>query len=58
MKIMLLAGIMITLPAIIVVLFFFGRTMMIPAIASLLINMLPFVVAGWLLRGQTDSIGH
>lgn len=57
MKIMLLAGLMITLPAICVALFFFGRTMMIPAIASLTINLLPFVVAGLLLRNRTEGLG-
>lgn len=60
MKLMLLAGGMITLPAIIVIFFFFGRTMMIPAIVSLAINMLPFLVAGWLFRGKSaeDLTGH
>jgi hypothetical protein len=59
MKNMLLMGGLITLPAIIVVLFFFGRTMMIPALVSLLINLIPFVVAGFLLRGSGgDMAGH
>lgn len=58
MKIMLLAGLMITLPAIVVAFFFFGRLMMIPAIASLAINLLPFLVAGWLMRGKTEELGH
>jgi hypothetical protein len=58
MKTMLIAGVLITLPAIVVVGFFFGRTMMIPAAASLAINFLPFVVAGWLLRGSDDVSGH
>jgi hypothetical protein len=58
MKIMLLAGAMITLPAIVVAGFFFGRTMMIPALFSLMINFLPFIVAGLLLRGRTDDMGH
>ena len=57
MKIMLMAGLMITSPAIIVAGFFFGRSMMIPAIASLLINLVPFVVAGLLMRGQ-DGVPH
>ena len=58
MKIMLLAGALITLPAIIVIVFFFGREMMIPAVVSLLINLIPFVVAGLLLRGAEDVVGH
>lgn len=55
MKIIMLAGIMITLPAIIVVLSFFGGSMMLPALASLLINFTPFVVAGLLLRRQSQN---
>lgn len=58
MKIMLLAGLMITLPAIVVAVYFFGQRMMIPALVSLAINMLPFVVAGLLMRGKTDAISH
>ena len=57
MKIMMLAAAMITLPAIIVAVVFFGRQMMIPAVASLLINLIPFVVAGWLLKGKGDEGG-
>ena len=52
MKMMLIAALMITLPAIVVVLFFFGRTAMFPALVSLGLNSLPFLVAGWLLRKQ------
>jgi hypothetical protein len=59
MKIMLLAGALITFPAITVVVIFFGREMMIPALASLTINLLPFVVAGLLLRQSgIDGMGH
>jgi hypothetical protein len=59
MKVMLLAGVLITLPAIVVALFFFGRTMMIPALMSLVINIIPFVVAGYLLKDSGgDSLGH
>jgi hypothetical protein len=59
MKIMLLAGGLITLPAIMVAFFFFGSSMMIPALISLFINLIPFVVAGFLLRGNTEDItGH
>lgn len=58
MKIMMLAGLMITLPAICVAFFFFGRAMMIPALVSLAINFLPFIVAGWLLKGSEGMGGH
>lgn len=59
MKVMLMAGVLITLPAIIVIGYFFGRPMMIPALASLLINFIPFVIAGLLLRGSEDDLtGH
>lgn len=57
MKIMMLAGLMITLPAIAVAFFFFGRSMMIPALVSLAINFLPFLVAGWLLKDKA-GLGH
>jgi hypothetical protein len=59
MKMMLVAATLITLPAIVVALFFFGRSAMLPALASLSINMLPFLVAGWLLRKSGGGeIGH
>ena len=60
MKVMLLAGALITLPALAVIVIFFGQPMMIPALVSLALNLLPFVVAGLLLRGQrTDTVvGH
>lgn len=49
MKMMLIAGLLITLPAILVVFYFFGQTAMLPALASLAINFLPFLVAGLLI---------
>ena len=55
---MLLAGLMITLPAIIVALFFFGQRMMYPALASLSINLLPFIVAGLLLGDKGTGDDH
>ena len=58
MKIMLLAGVMITLPAICIVLIFFGTSAMIPALASLAINFLPFVVGGILLRNSGGMGEH
>lgn len=60
MKMMLIAGLMITLPAIVVAFWFFGQGMMIPALASLFVNSLPFVVAALMLRGKRggDDMGH
>jgi hypothetical protein len=58
MKLMLIAGGMITLPAIIVIFWFFGRTAMVPALVSFGVNIIPFLVAGWLLRGQGDQMTH
>ncbi|HEX6924937.1 MAG TPA: hypothetical protein VF167_05885 [Longimicrobiaceae bacterium] len=52
MKMMLIAAVLITFPAIMVAIFFFGRTAMLPALASLSINLLPFLVAGWILKRQ------
>lgn len=54
MKMMLIAAVLITFPAITVAFFYFGRIAMLPALASLSINMLPFLVAGWLLRKNKD----
>jgi hypothetical protein len=50
MKTMLIAWLIITLPAIAIVLLSVGHTLMIPALASLLINSIPFLVAGLLMR--------
>lgn len=58
MKLMLIAGVLITFPAIVVTLFFFGSTLMLPALASLSINMLPFLVAAWLLRKNRMEADH
>jgi hypothetical protein len=62
MRMMLIAGVLITFPAIVVVLWFFGRPAMFPALASLGVNMLPFVAAGWLFhkyaRNGGDEMGH
>lgn len=58
MKMMLIAAILITFPAIIVAVFFFGRTAMLPALASLSINLLPFLVAGWLLKNKGMDAEH
>lgn len=58
MKLMLLAGLLITLPAITVGFFFFGRMMMIPAMVSLIINLIPFVVGGLLMRNADPDATH
>jgi hypothetical protein len=62
MRMMLIAGFLITFPAIVVIFWFFGRPAMIPAMASLGVNLLPFLAAGWLFkkyaRGGGDEMGH
>ena len=58
MKMMLIAALLITLPAIIVAFYFFGRVAMIPAAASLAINSLPFIIGAWLLRNSDTDAGH
>ena len=58
MWIVLVGGFMITLPATAVILFSFGRISMIPALVSLSINLLPFVVAYVLLRKSGGDHSH
>ena len=61
MWIIIVGGLMITLPATAVMLFSFGRPQMLPALASFLINMLPFRVAWLMLRkhGKDGAdLGH
>jgi uncharacterized membrane protein len=61
MRMMAIAGVLITLPAIVTVLVFFGRPAMYAALASLVINFLPFLAAIWFLRnrrGQMDDLEH
>jgi hypothetical protein len=56
MMMLLLAGLLVVSPAIAVVLWFIDRPMWIlPAIASLAINSLPFIVAILLIRAQKGS---
>ena len=57
MWIILVGGLMITLPATAVILFSFGTIRMFPALVSLLLNMLPFLVAWLMLRkhGKEDG---
>lgn len=63
MKMIFIAGIMITLPAIVIMFAFFGRSAMYPALASFGVNMLPFLAVMYLLRGRKgkedgDDFGH
>ena len=55
MWILIIGGLMITLPAVAVALFMFGKMGMVPALASFAINMLPFVAAFILLRKQAKN---
>jgi archaellum biogenesis protein FlaJ (TadC family) len=60
MKYVFMAGLLITLPAICVILFLVAsnRLAVIPALVSLAINFLPFIVAGLLLRNTSaESLG-
>ena len=61
MWIIIVGGLMITLPATAVMLFSFGTVRMYPALVSFLINMLPFLVAYLMLRKQGKDgadLGH
>jgi hypothetical protein len=55
MKMMIVAGLVITLPAIVVLLFDLNKTVAISAAASLAVNSIPFIVAGLLLRKGDGS---
>jgi F0F1-type ATP synthase assembly protein I len=58
MGMLLIAGLLVVSPAIVVVLWYIDRpTWILPALASFAINVLPFLVAIWLLRGQKRK-GH
>lgn len=57
MWIIIVGGLMITLPATAVMLFSFGTIRMIPALVSFLLNMLPFVVAWAMLRRHGGEEG-
>lgn len=53
MLLFLVAGLMLVLPALVVILWYIDRPMWIlPAVASLALNSLPFIVAILLLRGR------
>ena len=58
MWIVLVGGLMITLPATAVILFSLGTIRMIPALLSLLINLLPFVVAALMMRKVGGDHSH
>ena len=63
MKMIFIAGLMITLPAIVIMIAFFGGSAMWPALVSFSLNMLPFLVIMLLLRGRKgkgvgDDLGH
>lgn len=57
MWIVLVGGLLITLPATVVILFSLGTVPMIPAMASLGINLLPFLAAYFLMRKQAKDGG-
>jgi hypothetical protein len=58
MWIVLVGGLMITLPATAVILFSLGDIAAIPALVSLSINLLPFLVAYVLMRKVGGDHGH
>jgi hypothetical protein len=60
MKMMLVAGLVITFPAILVLLLNVDKVVAISALASLAVNSIPFIVGGMLLRkgGGEDEAGH
>jgi hypothetical protein len=60
MKMMLIAGLVITFPAILVLFFYMGSAVAFSALASLAVNSIPFIVGGMLLRkgGGGDEAEH
>jgi uncharacterized membrane protein len=60
MKMMLIAGLVITFPAILVLVLNVDRVVALSALASLAVNSIPFIVGGMLLRkgGGEDEAGH
>ena len=58
MWIVLVGGLMITLPATAVILFSFGTIRMIPALVSLSLNLLPFLVAFLILKKSGGDHSH
>jgi F0F1-type ATP synthase assembly protein I len=56
MAMLLIAGLLVVFPAIAVILWYIDRPMWImPALVSFGINLLPFLVAMWLLRGRKSD---
>lgn len=55
MRLMLLGAFLILLPAIVVVLYFWGSVMMLPALASLFVAALPFLGFAVALSGGGDG---
>jgi hypothetical protein len=55
MKMMIVAGLVITFPAILVLVFNLGNHIALAAAASLALNSIPFIVAGLLLRKGDGS---
>lgn len=61
MRFILLGGFLIVMPALVVVLYFWGSFMMFPALGSLFIAALPFVAFTALFRrlgSEGDGAGH
>lgn len=57
MWIVLIGGLLITLPAVVVALFFMGNTMALPALASFAVNSLPFLFGAYLFKKSRDKHG-
>ena len=55
MRMLFIAALLITLPAVAIVLYFFGTRAMLPALASFLVNSLPFAVAILILRARKNK---
>jgi hypothetical protein len=55
MKTMLIAGLVITSPAILLLFFYMGTMIAVAAAASLAVNSIPFLVAGFLMRKGGDG---
>ncbi|HEX9935501.1 MAG TPA: hypothetical protein VGB15_00210 [Longimicrobium sp.] len=61
MKFALIGGVLITLPAIIALIYALmvgNKVLAFAALASLSLNMLPFLAAGLLMRGQKTDLEH
>ena len=56
MQLYVLGGLLLGLPAIAVVLVFWGSPMMIPALASLFVVMLPFLAGGYLMWKSKSKV--